>query len=224
MKVIKYKDKDENWQDLYQRYKLEVVEEPEFVDLGLPSGTLWATCNLGAENPYEVGQFFQWNCIEPKNQEEARIFNYMPREDRLKQYKWYNNESNEYFCDLDNKNIKEENDAAYILSNGEQRIPNDSQWWELEFNTTYSFVNNYLNSGVDGLLLTSKINSNTLFLPATNINTYNSSQYTCRSVYYNKGDLLYIPRFSDTYRDFADDSGSGNEGMYYAIRPVKYKS
>lgn len=36
------------------------------MDLGLPSGTLWATCNLGAENPYEAGDFFAWGELEPK--------------------------------------------------------------------------------------------------------------------------------------------------------------
>lgn len=32
----------------------------EYVDLGLPSGTLWATCNVGANRPEEVGDYFAW--------------------------------------------------------------------------------------------------------------------------------------------------------------------
>ena len=32
----------------------------EFVDFGLPSGTLWATMNVGASNPSDYGQYFQW--------------------------------------------------------------------------------------------------------------------------------------------------------------------
>ena len=32
----------------------------EYVDLGLPSGTLWAACNVGASKPSDDGQYFQW--------------------------------------------------------------------------------------------------------------------------------------------------------------------
>ena len=32
----------------------------EFVDLGLPSGTLWATCNVGATAPEQAGVYFAW--------------------------------------------------------------------------------------------------------------------------------------------------------------------
>lgn len=31
-----------------------------YIDLELPSGTLWTTCNVGAENPEETGLYFQW--------------------------------------------------------------------------------------------------------------------------------------------------------------------
>jgi len=39
---------------------LEKDDPHEYVDLGLPSGTLWATCNVGADTPYENGQCFMW--------------------------------------------------------------------------------------------------------------------------------------------------------------------
>jgi hypothetical protein len=32
----------------------------DYVDLGLPSGNLWATCNIGAENPEDAGLYFAW--------------------------------------------------------------------------------------------------------------------------------------------------------------------
>lgn len=35
-----------------------------YVDLGLPSGTLWATCNIGASKPSESGLYFQWGDTE----------------------------------------------------------------------------------------------------------------------------------------------------------------
>ncbi len=39
----------------------------DYVDLGLPSGTLWATCNVGASSPEEYGDYFAWGETEPKN-------------------------------------------------------------------------------------------------------------------------------------------------------------
>ena len=42
-------------------------DEHEWVDLGLPSGTLWATCNVGASNPEEYGDYFAWGETEPKD-------------------------------------------------------------------------------------------------------------------------------------------------------------
>lgn len=41
-------------------------EDHDYVDLGLPSGTLWATCNVGASRPEEYGDYFAWGETEPK--------------------------------------------------------------------------------------------------------------------------------------------------------------
>ena len=46
--------------------EVTVPVEYEYVDLGLRSGTLWATCNIGAEDPADVGDYFAWGEIEPK--------------------------------------------------------------------------------------------------------------------------------------------------------------
>lgn len=44
-----------------------VINGHKFVDLGLPSGLLWATRNVGAESIYEIGNYYSWGEIEPKN-------------------------------------------------------------------------------------------------------------------------------------------------------------
>ena len=51
---------------IYTRVELETLQETkkEFVDLGLLSGTLWATCNVGASNPHDTGLFFAWGDTE----------------------------------------------------------------------------------------------------------------------------------------------------------------
>ena len=59
----------------------ESPDNHEYVDLGLPSGTLWATCNVGANSPEDYGDYFAWGETVPKS-------NY-----DLKTYKWYNSAS-----------------------------------------------------------------------------------------------------------------------------------
>lgn len=43
-----------------------IIGGHEYIDLGLPSGTLWATCNVGADTPYEKGKYFAWGEVEPR--------------------------------------------------------------------------------------------------------------------------------------------------------------
>lgn len=43
-----------------------VIGGHDYVDLGLPSGTLWATYNVGATSPYEKGDYFAWGEVEPR--------------------------------------------------------------------------------------------------------------------------------------------------------------
>ncbi len=43
-----------------------ISQEHEYVDLGLPSGTLWATTNVGATNPEDYGDYFAWGETTPK--------------------------------------------------------------------------------------------------------------------------------------------------------------
>ena len=42
------------------------INNHEYVDLGLPSGKLWATCNIGASSSEENGSYFAWAETEPK--------------------------------------------------------------------------------------------------------------------------------------------------------------
>ena len=42
-------------------------QEHEYIDLGLPSGTLWAACNVGANTPEGYGDYFAWGETQPKD-------------------------------------------------------------------------------------------------------------------------------------------------------------
>ena len=51
----------------------------EYVDLGLPSGTKWATCNVGADSPEEYGDYFAWAETEPKSYYEWSTYKWCKR-------------------------------------------------------------------------------------------------------------------------------------------------
>ncbi len=58
----------------------------EYVDLGLPSGTKWATCNVGATSPEEYGDYYAWGETEPKTTYSWRTYKYGPYYGELTKY------------------------------------------------------------------------------------------------------------------------------------------
>ena len=68
-------------------YQPLVAPSHEYVDLGLPSGTLWATCNVGADTPESYGDYFAWGETEPKTTYDWSTYKYCVGEyDRLTKY------------------------------------------------------------------------------------------------------------------------------------------
>ena len=151
----------------------------EWVDLGLPSGTLWATCNVGADSPEEYGDYFAWGETESKDYYDWST------------YKWCNGSQNTLtkYCNLssygdngfvDNKmELDPEDDAATVNWGSEWRMPTLAQQKELIDNCTSEWTQ--LN-GVYGRLLTGP-NENTLFLPAAGYrgeeSLYGAGSYAC---------------------------------------------
>ena len=125
--------------------------EFEYVDLGLPSKTMWATCNVGADEPEDSGLLFQWG--------------------RIDGYK-YGDENNHFKMDdittasgkiyKENEILDLEDDAAHVNMGGKWRMPTNDQLKELINNTTHNAVTI---NGVKGMLLTSNINGQLMFIP-----------------------------------------------------------
>ena len=149
--------------------KAKVFSGHEYVDLGLPSGTLWATCNIGATSPEGYGDYFAWGETEPKNA-----------------YTWYNYK----WCDggsysitkyctkseygtVDGKTeLDPEDDAASVNWGPSWCMPTETQRNELSQECTWQWTQM---NGVNGFLVTGR-NGNTLFLPAGGYcNDYSSS-------------------------------------------------
>ena len=139
----------------------------EFVDLGLPSGTLWATKNIGANTPTEPGLYFPWaSTTGYKNATEHRFdFNEgnTPYIDNTKIYKYQAKDDTNAGVHDDKLELDIEDDAAAFNMGGAWRIPSKDQFDELDVNTNRSWTTI---DGVNGYKFTSEKNSEFIFIPA----------------------------------------------------------
>ena len=154
-----------NWNVLDDNI-VEVPSKYEFVDLGLPSGTLWADRNVGAEKPEEFGLYFAWGETQGysgiTNEKKFNWGDYKLCGGSDKTLTKYNTKSS--YGTVDNiKTLELVDDAAYTSDNT-CRMPTRAELEELTANTTLTWET--LN-GVNGRRFTSKMNGNSIFVPAT---------------------------------------------------------
>lgn len=146
----------------------KMSETDMYVDLGLTSGTLWATVNVGANSPEDVGDKFAWGETTPKNYYDWTT------------YKWCNGTyntitkycTNSYSGTVDNKTeLDSSDDAATANWGAEWQMPSSEQIDELMNECTYeqSSINK-----VTGCLVISKRNGKSIFLPYTEHGNYSS--------------------------------------------------
>ena len=119
----------------------------EFVDLGLPSGLKWATCNVGADSAYECGFFLAWGETDPKD-----YYDYST-------YKFGDWNSLTKYCSseedgiVDDKTVLEpEDDAATVNWGGSWRMPTNDELRELSANSLWGWVDDYRGSHVGGVV------------------------------------------------------------------------
>ena len=149
-----------------------ILDPSTYVDLGLPSRTLWATCNVGATSPEDYGDYFAWGETAGYNDGKTN-FNWST-------YKWCEGSSStmtKYCTDssygyngfTDNKTeLDLEDDAAYANWGPAWRMPSIEQFAEL-INSGYTTTEWTTQNGVYGRKITSKVagyEGNFIFLPA----------------------------------------------------------
>ena len=130
----------------------------EYVDLGLPSGTLWATCNVGATAPEEFGNYYAWGETAPQD------YYYWDT------YKLTIDGGTTFtkYTDTDGKTtLDPEDDAAAVNWGGKWRMPTGAEWTELINSCTWTWVAGYNGTDKLGCEVKSNANGNTIFLPAT---------------------------------------------------------
>lgn len=198
----------------------------EAVDLGLPSGTLWATTNLGADNPEDYGLYFAWGETTGHTSDDGYDFS-------LTNYKWYNPLTQKFtkYCTdaeygtVDNiTELEPTDDAAYVNWGSNWRMPTKEQIEEL-INPDYTKVTCMTMNGVAGMKIMSKSNGSTIFLPfagtrsGTNFGDYNNTgAYMTKSLQQFVNNIAYslgITTSEGTYMN----TQPRDDGL--SVRPVR---
>lgn len=194
----------------------------EYVDLGLPSGTLWATMNVGANAPEEYGDYFAWGETTTKD-----VYNWTT-------YQWctgkwntmtkYCTKSNHgYNGFVDNKTeLDPEDDAATANWGSQWCMPSKEQQDELLSQCTWQWTTS---NGVKGYKVTSRSNGATIFFPAAGYYDSGTLYSTEKMGYYwsrtLSADKSYEAWYFYFYQSSALQAFAGNRLSGYTVRAVR---
>lgn len=179
-----------------------------FIDMGLPSGTLWAVANLNATSEYNLGTFYAWGEVAAKRTYTWK--NYRFGEDDMTKYN-----------DTDKLTVLQDADDPAHQVDPTWSLPTMEQFDELAWYTTQEWVT----LPVPGCWFTSQDRETSIFLPATGFKVYDEWDDDGIGYYWSKS--LYTGSDADGFQAWTlhvSPSGSGpateprNIGM--PVRPV----
>ena len=203
----------------------------DYVDLGLPSGTKWATMNIGASAPEDYGNYYAWGETETKEDYSWNTYkyffdnngNYVPYDDKWRV------ESGE-LKDIGSNIAGTQYDVAHMKWGDSWKIPTSAQMDELQNREYCEWIWTFMN-GVKGYIITSKLNGKRIFLPACGVFYSNMQQHMNTDGHYwlstsettNTFYADYLIISSNSYEtrhksEHFQDYNSRNHGR--AIRPV----
>ena len=202
-------------------------DDHEYVDLGLPSGTLWATCNVGANSPEEYGDYFAWGETEPKSNYDYSTYQWCNGSyntiTKYCQKSDYSNYGNNGFTDTLTELLPEDDAATANWGSGWQ-MPSFDQITEL-YNSDYTTTEWTTLNSVNGRKITSNSNGNSIFLPAagrhrgSDLNDAgNHGNYWSRSLNTDYSNYAYYLNF---YSSSIDWGYAGHRCYGFSVRPVR---
>ena len=217
-----------------------VLKGHEYVDMG-GGCLLWATCNVGADNPWDYGEYFAWGetsskadynwgtylWMEDNQSSWERITKYTIADNLKDGTKWYDGDTfiGDGYTSFADDNYAD--DAARANWGGNWRIPTDADWTWLRTNCTWEWTGDFLGDGSNkaGIIMTSKINGNQIFLPAAGYRSSAGLNNEGSDGYYWSSSLYKI---SSSARGVYFDSGGVHRGFNYrymgrSVRPVQFR-
>ena len=189
----------------------------EYVDLGLPSGTKWATMNVGASSPSDYGNYYAWGETNTKSSYEWSNLKYC-LDDSGDKFSKYVTDSK--YGNVDGKEeLDLSDDAAYVNWGQGWRMPSKAQQDELREKCEWTWTSM---GGHDGYKVVGP-NGNSLFLPAAGYRDFSGlysagsyGGYWSRTLYWdNQWSAYGLSFFSDNV-----DWGSNNRRFGQSVRPV----
>lgn len=191
-----------------------------WVNLGLPSGLKWASCNVGATTPEGYGDYYAWG--ETTTKEDYSWATYKHANGAYyKLTKYCTNASfgDNGFTD-DKTTIEPEDDAAAANWGEEWHIPTDAEWKELRTQCTWTWTTQ---NGVNGYQVTSTTNGNSIFLPAAGYRLGTGLDLAGSNGLYLSSSLSTDGPSGAWYLRFASDyvrRYSSNRYNGFSVRPV----
>ena len=198
----------------------------DYVDLGLRSGTLWATCNVGAETSEAYGDYFAWAETQSKTNYNWSTYAYSNGDyNQLTKYCTQSDFGYNGFTD-NLKSLQPSDDAATVNWGEGWRTPTYSEWVELVSRCDYTWTTQ---NGVNGFLFTAR-NGNSIFLPAAGIrldtvydNVGRGGRYWSSSLSKSLPDMAKGFSFSWNGSDWIDhDIYEYSREFGLVVRPVHY--
>lgn len=197
----------------------EWIARHDYVDLGLPSSLLWATCNIGAESPEEYGDYFAWGETVPNINVSWGSYSWCDGT----MYIMTKYCATENFGTVDDLVLLElDDDAAHVNWGGSWRMPTSEEYAEL-INSSYTTWEWTTFNDVNGILITSKANGNSIFLPAAgyyysgNNSLGDRGQYWSSSLYAASSSSARFLEFYDTFCSMLNNTRVHAS----SIRPVR---
>ena len=180
----------------------------EYVNLGLPSGLKWATCNVGATSPEQAGLYFAWGETTGYTAEQVtsgvRAFN-----------------SASYTASAISADLTLEQDAAHVNLGGNWRMPTKAEYQELLDNCNVVWTNDYNGTGIKGCTFTSKVNGKSVFFPAAGYGSNSSMDFVGSYGLYWSTSWGSSSRAWSLYFDSGGQSLGDGSGYYgYSVRGV----
>ncbi len=151
----------------------QVIGGHKFIDLGLPSGLLWAETNIGAETAADEGNYYAWGETTTKATYSLSEYSYYDKSSSS--FKKYNSDDNK-------TTLEASDDAAYVNWGSFCHMPTSKDLEELlnSDNCTWTWGSKTKSDGsttINGYVVTSKKNDNSIFLPASGFCDVNGLQY-----------------------------------------------
>ena len=161
-------------------------KHPHAIDLGLPSGTKWACCNVGATTPEGYGGYYAWGEKKMKSVYNEVTYKYCSGTDTNGDG-WYYDEDGWLDEIVNYKELGSISGTKYDVAHkkwgGKWQLPSPEQIVELLNNCTSTWITT---NGVSGRIFTSS-NGNSIFLPATDQNAYWSRELNTALPFYAFG-------------------------------------